>query len=162
MESLSKYINQSIVMESGLISYDGTKHITGVDFSTLPDIRDSNIIAEINSADLDMMISPEEEEFDYQWMNIYWDKNLIEFYMPNNFTNGAPMGFRFKVKIDSAAMNRWMKNGSDWQPGDFSLYHVPGTLVAVASNTGMDISVFKTQLCTLIAIVMNHQPEPLW
>lgn len=80
-----------------------------MDFSNLSNEGDSNILNDIESAGLGMLISPEEEEFDYQWMNIYWDKLMIEFYMPNNFTNGAPMGFNFKIKIDKAAMDRWME-----------------------------------------------------
>lgn len=155
MKTLEQYIN-----EAGLIKYDEKKHITGVDFSNLSNEGDSNILNDIESAGLGMLISPEEEEFDYQWMNIYWDKLMIEFYMPNNFTNGAPMGFNFKIKIESAAMADWMEGNHEWKMDDFKLIQVPGSFVKMSKN--MDTTKFKTQLCTLIAMVMNRQPEPLW
>ena len=155
MKTLEQYIN-----ESGLIKYDEKKHITGVNFSELSNEGDSNILNDIMQAGLGMMISPDEEEFSFQWMNIYWDKNLIEFYMPNNLTNGAPMGFNFKIKIDKAAMDRWMNGNYDWQVDDFSLYQAPSAFVKMSRN--IDTSKFKTQLYTLIAMVMNRQPEPLW
>jgi hypothetical protein len=155
MKTLEQYIN-----EAGLIKYDEKRHITGVDFSKLTNVGDNNILKDIENAGLGMMISPEEEEFDYQWMNIYWDKLMIEFYMPNNLTNGAPMGFNFKIKIDKAAMDRWMDGNYEWKMDDFSLYQAPGSFVKLSRN--MDTTKFKTQLCTLVALVMNRQPEPLW
>ena len=155
MKTLEQYIN-----EAGLIKYDEKRHITGVDFSNLSNEGDSNILNDIEKTGLDMMISPEEEEFKYQWMNIYWDKNLIEFYMPNNITNDAPMGFNFKIKIDKAAMDRWMNGNYDWRVDDFSIYQVPSSFVKLSKN--IDTTKFKTQLHTLIAMVMNRQPEPLW
>jgi hypothetical protein len=155
MKTLEHYIN-----EAGLIKYDEKRHITGVDFSKLTNVGDNNILNDIESAGLGMLISPEEEEFDYQWMNVYWDKLMIEFYMPNNLTNGAPMGFNFKIKIDKAAMDRWMGGNYEWKMDDFSLYQAPGSFVKLSKN--MDTTKFKTQLCTLVALVMNRQPEPLW
>lgn len=155
MKTLEQYIN-----EAGLIKYDEKRHITGVDFSKLSNAGDSNILNDIEKTGLDMLISPEEEGFDYQWMNIYWDKLMIEFYMPNNFTNGAPMGFNFKIKIESAAMADWMEGNHEWKMDDFKLIQTPGSFVKLSKN--MDTTKFKTQLCTLIAMVMNRQPEPLW
>lgn len=155
MKTLEQCIN-----EAGLIKYDEKRHITGVDFSKLSNEGYSNILNDIESAGLGMLISPEEEEFDYQWMNIYWDKLMIEFYMPNNLTNGTPMGFNFKIKIDKAAMDRWMKGNYEWKMDDFSLHQAPGSFVKMSGN--IDTTKFKTQLCTLIAMVMNRQPEPLW
>lgn len=155
MKTLKHYIN-----EAGLIKYDEKKHITGVDFSKLSNEGDSNILKDIESAGLGMLISLEEEEFDYQWMNIYWDKLMIEFYMPNNLTNGSPDGFKFKFKIESIAMADWMDGKHEWKMDDFKLQQVPGSFVKLSRN--MDITKFKSQLCTLMAIVMNRQPEPIW
>lgn len=155
MKSLYEYLT-----EGHLIKYDEKKHITGVDFSKLSNEGDHNILNDIESAGLGMMISPEEEEFDYQWMNIYWDKLMIEFYMPNNLTNGAPMGFNFRIQIESAPMADWMDGKHEWKMDDFKLQQVPGSFVKMSRN--MDTTKFKSQLCTLMAIVMNRQPEPLW
>lgn len=158
MKSLQEHLNETLL--EAFIKYDEKKHISGVAFSKLSNEGDSNILNDIESAGLGMLISPEEEEFDYQWMNIYWDKLMIEFYMPNNLTNGAPMSLNFKIKIDKGAMDRWMGGNYDWKPEDFSLYQVPGAFVKISKN--MDTTKFKTQLCTLVAIVMSRQPEPLW
>lgn len=148
------------ILEAGLIKYDEKRHITGVDFSKLSNEGYSNILNDIESAGLGMLISPEEEEFDYQWMNIYWDKLMIEFYMPNNLTNGTPMGFNFKIKIESTPMADWMDGKHEWKMDDFKLIQAPGSFVKLSRD--MDTTKFKTQLCTLMAIVMNRQPEPLW
>lgn len=158
MKSLQEYLNETIL--EAFIEYDEKKHITGVKFSDLSNEGYNNILNDIESADLDMLISPEEEEFKYQWMNIYWDKLMIEFYMPNNLTNGTPTGFNFKIKIDKAAMDRWMGGDYDWKPEDYSLYQTQSSFVKLTKN--MDNTKFKTQLCTLMAMVMNRQPEPLW
>ena len=155
MKTLEHYIN-----EAGLIKYDEKRHITGVDFSKLSNEGHSNILKDIENAGLGMLISPDEEEFDYQWMNIYWDKLMIEFYMPNNLTNGAPMGFNFRIQIESAAMADWMDGKHEWKMDDFKLQQAPGSFVKLSRN--MDTTKFKNQLCTLMAIVMNRQPEPLW
>ena len=160
MKDLKDYITEQLSEGKGVITYDEKKHITGVEFASLSDMKDCNILTDIMQAGLGMMISPEEEEFEYQWMTIYWDKNLIEFYMPNNITNDTPMGFNFKIKIDKAAMDRWMNGNYDWQVDDFSLYQAPSAFVKMSRN--IDTSKFKTQLYTLIAMVMNRQPEPLW
>lgn len=157
MKSLEQYIH-----ESGFIDYDEKKHITGVDFSKLTNTGYNNILNDIKTTHLGMMISPDESGFNSQWMTIYWDKPMIEFYMPNIFTNGRPTGFNFKIMIDKDSMNRWMNGNYEWMVDDFKLHQVPGTFVAVSSNTGMDISKFKTQLYTLMAMIMNRQPEPLW
>ena len=155
MKTLEQCIN-----EAGLIKYDEKRHITGVDFSKLTNVGDNNILNDIKDAGLGMMISPEEEEFGYQWMNIYWDKLMIEFYMPNNLTNGAPMGFNFRIKIESDPMARWMEGNYEWKMDDFKLIQAPGSFVKLSKN--MDKPKFEAQLCTLMAIVMNRQPEPLW
>lgn len=154
MKTLEQYIN-----EAGYIHYDEKKHITGVDFSELSDIAYNNIIKDIEAAKLAAMISPDEEEFGYQWMNIYWDKNMIEFYMPNTFTNGSPDGFKFKFKIDPTAMERFMKGG-EWRPVDFKLYQAPASFVKMAQKFNTEI--LKNQFGELLAMVMNRQPEPLW
>lgn len=157
MKSLYEYITE--VLTEAFIKYDEKKHITGVDFSKLSNEGDNNILNDIEAAKLATMISPDEEEFGYQWMNIYWDKNMIEFYMPNTFTNGSPDGFKFKFKIDPTAMGRFMKGG-EWRPVDFKLYQVPASFVKISQKYNTEI--LKNQFGELLAMVMNRQPEPLW
>lgn len=169
MKSLIEYLNESVswtdaakglTEQKSYIKYDPKRHITGVDFGRLTNEGDNNILNDIEKAGFDMLISPEEEEFDYQWMNIYWDKYIIEFYMPNNFTNGVPIGFNFNIKINKNAMERWLGGNHEWKAGDFNILQTPGIFTKIPNN--MDIVRFNGQLCSLVAMIMNRQPEPLW
>ena len=153
MKDLLTYIN-----EAKYIGYDENHHITGVRFGNLSDTKDNGIISTIRQMNLDLLISPDEEEFDYQWMNIYWDDLVVEFYMPNNLTNGAPTGFAIKFRINRMAMDKWMKGIYQWEAKDFKMDKVPGSI----AKLGLNKILLEEQMGTLIALVMNRQPEPLW
>ena len=129
---------------------------TVVDFSKLSDIGDAGVISEITKANLNLMISPEDEKFGHQRMTIYWGDNSILFVMPNNFTNGSPTKFEIRLDIKSSGIKNWHR-GHDFVPGDFKVSGCPAALKIL----GVDVKEFEKQLCELVCMIMNRQPEPL-
>ena len=155
MKSLYEYL------EEAFTPYDAKKHIVGVDFSMLSNVRDNNILNEIIEQ-CPHLISPEEEEFEYQKLTIEFDKNLLTFVTPNIFTNdsiGAPMTLTFKYKVKGDIVNDYIAKNKDFTGNDFKEYSLPKFLTRIDTR---ESTPYREELLKLMAIVMNRQSEPLW
>lgn len=155
MKSLYEYL------EEAFTTYDAKKHIVGIDFSRFSNEGDNNILNDI-VAQCPNLISPEEEEFDYQKLTIEFDKNLLTFVTPNNFTNdsiGAPMTLTFKYKVKGDIVKDYIAKNKEFTGNDFKEYQLPKFLTRIDTRKSTP---YREELLKLMAIVMNRQPEPLW
>lgn len=141
--------------------YDEKRHIIGVDFSKLSNEGDNNILNDIEK-ECPHITSPEEEEFENQYLRIEYDKNTLTFVTPNMFTNdsiGAPLSLTFVYKVKGDIVKDYIAKGKEFNADSFKEIRIPKflTRIDVAKS-----SIYMYETRKLMALVMNRQPEPLW
>lgn len=155
MKNLYEYMSESWT------KYDEKRHTIRLDFHDFSNEGDNNILNDIEK-ECPHLTSPEEEEFENQYLRIEYDKNELTFVTPNMFTNdsiGAPMSLTFVYKVKGDIVKDYISKNKEFTADDFKEVRLPKFLNKIDVR---ESEPYRFETRKLMALIMNRQPEPLW